>query len=123
MSRITRYRSVNPEPLPHKGADVRTDGAARRTVVPTIVRVETGWDRTVPAAATIDRLAIADVDLDRSQADAAARIRAAHGVSPVDAHLGAVIQHAGSDDVVVLTSDPGDLATVAEGHPTNIIPL
>lgn len=95
---------------------------ARRTMVPTAVRVEAGWDRTHPRAAAINRLQIHDVPLDPAAANEAARISAAHRVSVADAHLGAAIAIT-SGPVTVLTSDPGDLATVAGDRQVTIVTL
>jgi hypothetical protein len=93
----------------------RSPGA--RLVVPTTVRVEAGWDRRAPGSAPANRLGIADHALDVAAADQAASLRARHHVSPADAHIGAAVHHhAGADDdVVVLTSDPDDIATVTAG--------
>lgn len=81
---------------------------ALRAVVPTSVRVESGWDRSAPKSAVINRLRIADVPLDRALADVAAGIASDQGVSVADAHLGAVMRELPDDEVVVLTSDPPD---------------
>lgn len=100
------------------------DLRARKTelVVPSTVRLEAGWDRTSPRWAGVNRLGIVDHHLDGQSTDVAARLRAAHGVSPADAHLGALIDARGpDDDVVVVTSDPGDIAKVADGTGTRVI--
>jgi predicted nucleic acid-binding protein len=89
--------------------------------VPTAVRVEAGWDRTAPAWAFINRLRIADLPLDASQANAAAAIRNRTQVSVADAHLGAAIQSA--DQVTVVTSDPPDMQLVAEGKHIEVVAL
>ncbi|MCU1371598.1 MAG: hypothetical protein JWO77_2792 [Ilumatobacteraceae bacterium] len=81
--------------------------------VPTTVRVEAGWDRRAPSAAAINSLGVADHLLDRFQADLAAALSSDAGVSPADAHLGATVAAIPDDqDVVVLTSDPDDIARV-----------
>lgn len=93
----------------------RRRGVTTVVVVPTAVRVETGWDRTAPSAAGINRLRIADVLLDGPSANVAARIVADTGVSVTDAHVGAVVRSlaAADQDVVVLTSDPQDINRAA----------
>lgn len=92
-------------------------------VVPTAVRVEAGWDRTDPAWALANRLQIVDSGLDASQANVATamRRRVSGPVTVVDAHVGAVVQSADADRVTVITSDPRDMAAVAEGAPTVIV--
>lgn len=87
--------------------------AAIEVVVPTAVRVETGWDRTSPAWAFPNHLRISDIPLDAAYASTAAAIRSRTGVSVADAHLGAVIQSAPTDQITVVTSDPGDMRLVA----------
>jgi hypothetical protein len=101
---------------------------AARTVsisvaVPTVVRVEAGWDRTAAAWAFVNRLGIVDLPLGPDQADTAAGIRKRTGVSVADAHLGAAIQVVAADQVTVITSDPGDMRKVAEGRQVNIVTL
>lgn len=91
--------------------------------VPAAVRVEAGWDRTAPAWAFISRFPIADIPLDTNHADIAAGIVKRTGVSVADAHLGAAIQAAEADHVMVLTSDPGDMRRVAEGRQVNVVGL
>ena len=54
--------------------------------------------------------------LDRADADVAASMRAASGkgLSVAEAHIGAVMRRlAPTGDVTVITSDPGDMRTVA----------
>jgi hypothetical protein len=94
-----------------------------RVAVPAAVRVEAGWDRTAPAWAFINRFPIADIPLDTTHADAAAGIAKRTGVSVADAHLGAAIQGAAGDQVMVLTSDPGDMRRAAEGRLVNVVAL
>jgi hypothetical protein len=91
--------------------------------VPAAVRVEAGWDRTAPAWAFINRFPIADIPLDTNHADTAAGIVKRTGVSVADAHLGAAIQVADADHVMVLTSDPGDMRLAAEGLQVNVVVL
>ena len=87
-----------------------------RVVVPTSVRVEAGWDRSDANWALPNRLRILDADLDASQANESSAIRRRVGdqVSVVDAQVGAVIQGVAPGTVSVITSDPEDMATVAE---------
>lgn len=95
--------------------------AMLRVVVPTAVRVQAGWDRTASSAAFINRLRVADAVLDVHAANVAAGLRAAHGLSVADAHLGAVIDHvAGEGDVSVITSDPHDVRLAAGHHRVTI---
>jgi predicted nucleic acid-binding protein len=94
-----------------------------RVAVPAAVRVEAGWDRTAPAWAFINRFPIADIPLDTYHADTAAGIAKRTGVSAADANLGATIQATEADQVMVLTSDPGDMRKVAEGRQVNIVTL
>ena len=93
-------------------------------VVPTAVRVETGWDRAEPAAALVNRLRIRDAVLDGPAANVAAEIRVRDQVSVADAHLGAVVAAlAPAGAVTVLTSDPGDVARVAQPHAVTVVML
>jgi predicted nucleic acid-binding protein len=91
--------------------------------VPAAVRVEAGWDRLAPAWAFVNRLRIADIPLDASDANAAAAIRNRTGVSVADAHLGAAIQNAESDHVTVITSDPHDMRKVAESRRVDVVAI
>ena len=92
-------------------------------VVPTAVRVEAGWDRSVPAWAFLNRLLIRDVALDGSTANLAASILADARVSVADAHIGAVIQSAAATKVTVITSDPGDIRRVAAGQEVHVVTI
>lgn len=96
---------------------------AIHVVVPAAVRVEAGWDRTSPAWAFPNRLRIADAPLDGAHASTAAAIRDRTGVSVADAHLGAVIQSAPEGQVTVVTSDPGDMRTVAGDRHVTVVVL
>lgn len=91
----------------------RRRGPTVEVVVPTAVRVEAGWDRSDPSAATANRLRVRDEGLDSASANLAARIRTDGDVSVADAHAGAVMRTLTSDHIVVLTSDPGDMERVA----------
>jgi predicted nucleic acid-binding protein len=66
---------------------------------------------------------VVDVPLDASRADTAAGIAKRTGVSVADAHVGAAIQAAGTDQVTVITGDPGDMRKVAEGRQVNVVAL
>lgn len=94
-------------------------------VVPTAVRAEAGWDRTDPRWAFANHLAIFDVPLHAEHADAAAAIRRRvdRAVSVVDAHVGAVVQAADAERITVITSDPKDMAAVAEQTPVVIVAI
>jgi len=92
-------------------------------VVPTTVRVEAGWDRSVPAWAFLNRLLIGDVALDGSTANLAASILADARVSVADAHIGAVIQSAAATKVTVITSDPGDIRRVAADKEVHVVTI
>jgi hypothetical protein len=93
----------------------RRRGVTTTVVVPTAVRVEAGWDRRTPRAASLNRLRIADMELDTAAADVAAQIVADTGVSVADAHIGAVVRSTSGagNDVIVLTSDPRDISRAA----------
>lgn len=94
-------------------------------VVPVAVRVETGWDRTAPSAAVLNRISRArDIVLDARAADRAAQLRQSAGVSVVDATV-AQAAEASARPVVILTSDSKDmhrLATLIQGD-TRVIQL
>ena len=105
------------------GAKLRARSRIVRVAVPAAVRVEAGWDRTSPAWSSVNRFRITDVPLDTPHADAAAGIAKRTGVSVADAHLGAAIQAAETDDVLVLTNDPDDMRRVAEGKRVEVVTL
>jgi hypothetical protein len=97
----------------------RRRGVVVDAVVPTTVRVEAGWNRSAPTAAPINRLRLRDHVLDTPAANMAARIEGRCGLGPADAHIGATVRSVVSGDVVVLTSDPTDIASVcAPSTPT-----
>ncbi len=100
----------------------RRTGRPMRLLVPTAVRVEAGWDRTAPAAAFINRLGILDIPLDGAAADVAAALVATHHVSVADAHVGAALRTT-AGPVTILTSDPGDMRTVAGTKDVVIVTL
>ena len=100
----------------------RRRGREVSAVVPTSVRVEAGWDRTQPAAAAMNRLRVTDHMLDASAANIAAAITSSlTGVSVADAHIGAIIRSLAHVEVVVLTSDPGDITRVAGDRPVRTV--
>lgn len=100
----------------------KVQGRSVQTAVPGAVRVEAGWDRTAATWAFANQLRIADIPLDREQADSAASIRKRTQVSVADAHLGAAIQ-AATGNVTVITSDPRDIHRVAEGRRVDIVAI
>jgi hypothetical protein len=82
-------------------------------VVPVAVRVEAGWDRRAPSAAALNRTSRArDVVLDGSRADRAAQLRAATGVSVVDATV-AQAAEGSPRPAAILTSDTADMRRLA----------
>jgi hypothetical protein len=91
--------------------------ASINAVVPTSVRVESGWDRRSPAWAFANGLRIVDAGLDNAAANLAATIRVTSHVSVADAHIGAVIQATPAQQITVLTSDPDDIRMVAGAKP------
>ncbi len=100
----------------------RRRGREVSALVPTSVRVEAGWDRTHSAAAAMNRLRIADHELDASTSNVAAAITSSlAGVSVADAHIGAAVRALAHDEVVVLTSDPKGMARVAGNRPVRTI--
>lgn len=118
--RLPKHREVLSYIEADRGRRRRRPGGAT-FVVPSTVRVEAGWDRRRPAAALANRLPIDDHHLDERTTNLAADLRRAHGVAPADAHIGSIIGSTAGEDVVVLTSDPADIAAVAAGSPVRII--
>jgi hypothetical protein len=104
-------------------ADRKSRGLPVTVVVPTAVRVEAGWDRTMPAWAFLNRLLIDDITLDGRSANIAASIRQGARVSVADAHIGAVIQAATATKVTVITSDPEDIRRVAADREVNVVSI
>jgi hypothetical protein len=104
-------------------ADRKSRGLSTTVVVPTTVRVEVGWDRTVPAWAFLNGLRIEDIMLDSRNANIAAGIRQDARVSVADAHIGAVIQAATAVKVTIITSDPGDIRRVAADRKVNVVTI
>lgn len=102
----------------------RRRGRVVDAVVPTSVRVEAGWDRSRAVASALNRFRVRDHALDGPAADTAASIVAAGVVSSVaDAHVGAAVRGVPGGDVVVLTSDPRDMAAVCGARPVTIVAI
>ncbi len=96
----------------------RRRGGVVEAVVPTTVRVEAGWDRTQPDAASLNRFRITDQTLDARTADTAATLIAKRvATSVADAHLGATVH------IVVITSDPQAMAAVCSPIPVTIVAI
>jgi hypothetical protein len=112
--------------VPHSRGTVagrKGRGLPVTVVVPTAVRVEAGWDRTMPEWAFLNRLLIGDITLDGWSANIAASIRQEARVSVADAHIGAVIQAAVAAKVTVITSDPEDIRRVAGDREVNVVTI
>ena len=92
-------------------------------VVPTAVRVEAAWARTAPDAAAINRFRWRDHALDTTTADVAASIQAATSAGVADAHVGAAVRSLAPADIVVLSSDPHDMAAVCAPAKATIVDL
>jgi len=116
-----KHRAV----LAHVDAVVtgRKRGGATRLLVPSSVRVEAGWDRTRAEAGVINRVRVGDHVLDAVLTNRAAAVRSRTRVSVADAHLGVAVQEAAAAGaVVVLTSDPADVAAAsAPGSPRIVL--
>jgi hypothetical protein len=120
---------TDPHGPEHRAAVAHLAGAAARrrrgrvveVVVPTSVRVEAAWDRTAPSAAAINRFPVRDHTLDSSAADVAAQIHRATSTGVADAHIGAAVRSLSSGEVVVLTSDPADIAAVCSPSQVTIV--
>ncbi len=104
-------------------ANRKRRGLAITIAVPTAVRVEAGWDRTVPKWAFLNQLLIGDISLDGTRANIAASIRQNASVSVADAHIGAVIATTSATKVTVITSDPGDVRRVAADKEVNVVTI
>jgi predicted nucleic acid-binding protein len=102
-------------------ASRRRRGTVVNAVVPTTVRVEAGWDRTTPGAAAINRFRLDDHGLDAPTANLAASIQRRCGLGPADAHIGATVRSVSSGDVIVLTSDPTDIAVACTPSTPQIV--
>lgn len=106
-------------------ASRRRRGRIVEAVVPTSVRVEAGWDRTDPTAALLNRFRVRDHHLDGRAADIAAKLVSSGVVSSVaDAHIGATVRGTlDHDDVVVISSDPHDMAAACAPVPVRIVSI
>ncbi|MGH8905212.1 MAG: hypothetical protein ACRD0K_01515 [Egibacteraceae bacterium] len=97
-----------------------------RTVVPTAVRVEAGWRRRDPDAASANRLVHDDDPLDRASADRAVQLRLlVPTASVVDAAVAVTAERlctgpASHAVVEVLTSDIRDLRALAAHVEANV---
>lgn len=119
----------NPQNSSHRSVVAHLAGVVARrrrgrvveVIVPTAVRVEAAWDRTTPTAAAINRFPVRDHALDTRSADVAARIHADTSTGVADAHLGAAVRGLPSTEVVILTSDPDDIALVCAPVPVTIV--
>ena len=60
---------------------------------------------------------------DQQKAAAEQAVHGGGGVFVAGAHLGAAVRAAAEDHVMVITSDPGDMRTAAEGRRADIVPL
>ena len=104
--------------------DRRRRGRTVEAVVPTSVRVEAGWDRSRPGAAALNRFRVRDRGLDAASANIAASIIASGAVESVpDAHIGATVHGLANDDIVVLASDPKDIAAVCAPRSVRVVTL
>lgn len=74
------------------------------------VGVEADWDRTTPGADAINHFRLRDHVLDTPAANLAASIQRRCRLGPADVHIGATARSVASGDVVVLTSDPTNIA-------------
>lgn len=128
LARVThpKHRSV----VAHLAgvASRRRRGRATEAVVPTSVRVEAGWNRVHAGAAVLNRLRVRDHLLDARTADVAADIVATGVVAGVaDAHIGAAVRavDAAGDihDIVVLSSDPRDMAAVCSPATVTVVAI
>lgn len=92
--------------------------------MPTTVRVEAGWDRTDPTAALLNRFGIRDHQLDvRAANTAASLVSSAVASSVADAHIGATARAVSTGDIVVLSSDPTDMAAVCAPTSVRVVPI
>lgn len=102
--------------------DRRRRGLTVDAAVPTSVRVEAGWDRSRPGAAALNRFRVRDRELDAASANVAATMVSSGVVTSVaDAHVGATVLGLAADDIVVLTSDPKDMAAVCAPRSVRVV--
>ena len=100
----------------------RRNAGSLSVIVPTTVRVEAGWDRSASRSDTANRLPIVDDALNTGSADRAAHLRDILGISPADAHIGAVAQ-AVQGAISILTSDVDGLRRIVQqsGRPATVV--
>jgi predicted nucleic acid-binding protein len=114
---------------PHVVSHVQVVASRKRralpitVAVPTAIRVEAGWNRNSLAWAFLNRLRIADIPLDASYANAAARVRQSTQVSVADAHIGVVMQETSADRITVITSDPADMRRMARDRNVTVVTI
>lgn len=127
---VQALRSTSHPKHAHVIAHVQVVAQRRRkaipldVVVPTTVRVEAGWDRRAPSAALINHLRIRDMPLDSASANVAADLVTRLQVSIADAHTGATVRSvADHGPVAIITSDPHDMAAVADPVPATIVTI
>lgn len=102
----------------------RRRGRVGETIAATSVRVEAGWDRSQPGASALNRFRVVDRVLDGPAADVAASIVAAGVTTSVaDAHVGATVRATTADEIVVLSSDPRDMAKVCDPTSVTIVAI
>ena len=127
---VQALRSNSHPKHAHVIAHVQVAAQRKRTaipvdvVVPTAVRAEAGWHRRAPTAALINQLRIADTTLDTASANVAGELVAQLGVSVADAHIGATVRAVSEQGAVtIITSDPDDMAAVADPVPATIVTI
>lgn len=91
----------------------RRQAGSVHLAVPTAVRVEAGWDRHSPRAASVNRLGVDDLRLDTEAANHAASIRTKLSLSVADAHIAAVLKSLARPHTVV-TSDIDDVRRITD---------
>lgn len=92
--------------------------------MPTVVRVEAGWDRRGPTAALINHLRIVDMSLDAASANVAGDLVARLAVSVAEAHIGATVRTvADRGAVAIITSDPDDMVAVSDPVAVTIVTI
>lgn len=111
----------DPQHSKHRPVVAHLEGVVHRrrkghpvtALVPTAVRVEAAWDRSQPGSAAINRIRVGDHALDTAAGNLAATIHAGTGKGVADAHVGAAVRGLPDGEVVVLSSDPGDMRLVS----------
>lgn len=97
-------------------AQRRARNPSHRVLVPVAVRIEAGWDRTDPKATVVNRVSGArDVALTGKAANTAQQLRAATGVSVVDATVGEAANTAPKPVVILIGR--GRHAQASPAHP------